>query len=324
MDGKRVEYFDNLKAILIFLVVFGHLLITYRFTNEYASVLINFIYVFHMPLFIFISGYFSKYDKKNVFTNYLIPYLFFNYLYFLLFPPIYGFRISLPIGMYWFLISLICWKLIIKYIDKIKGIFIISLLIARGAGVFEDITAAFSFSRTLKFLPFFVLGYKFKKEWFWKIKEIPKIIFFMLLIATLTLFFVSYKLDLISYDMLIRSQSYHLSGFTNKDGLLITTFIITPLTFLLIFITMYVTPKKRNLFTYIGKNTMVIYLIHGFFYEIYLRIFSKYGEFNCFVDIILAFLFSVLLCLVLGSNSLSKIYKKVQNKIDDVILRKES
>lgn len=323
MKKERIDYFDNLKALLIFLVVFGHLLILYRFTNVYASGIINFIYFFHMPLFIFITGYFSKHDNKNIVTAYLIPYLVFNYLYGYFFPNSYGFSIVLPNFVYWFLMSLICWKLIIKYLDKIKGIFIISIIIAIFAGCFEDISAAFSFSRTLKFLPFFVLGYKFKKEWFLKLKSVPKLLVLFIGLITLIAFFFVNKYEIVTYNLLIKSQPFHTSGFTNSEGVIITTLVILPLTFLMMFLVIYIVPNKRNLFTYIGRNTMVIFLLHSFVYGIYFSVFAKYNFFNNFTEIVLAFLFSILTCLILGSNFISKIYNIFQNKIDRFLIKSD-
>ncbi len=55
MDGKgnsRLQYIDVLKGIAIILVLIGH-----RSVNEYVTV---FIYMFHMPLFFFISGYLDR------------------------------------------------------------------------------------------------------------------------------------------------------------------------------------------------------------------------------------------------------------------------
>lgn len=64
-DSKRIYFFDNLKFLLIILVVIGHFLdnmfnYSYNFKGIYT-----FIYTFHMPLFIFITGYFSKSFIKN-------------------------------------------------------------------------------------------------------------------------------------------------------------------------------------------------------------------------------------------------------------------
>ena len=57
---KRDLYWDSLKFVLIFLVVYGHTIETYSPDGSINRAIYNLIYVFHMPLFIFISGYFSK------------------------------------------------------------------------------------------------------------------------------------------------------------------------------------------------------------------------------------------------------------------------
>ena len=64
MEKERDYYFDNLKAVLIFLVVLGHFLLPI-YDDAFLVVLKRLIYVFHMPLFVFVSGYFSKNIYKN-------------------------------------------------------------------------------------------------------------------------------------------------------------------------------------------------------------------------------------------------------------------
>ena len=61
----RDPYWDNLKAVLIILVVLGHYyLAEYVYAGEcdwaLPTALISFIYMFHMPLFAFVSGRFTK------------------------------------------------------------------------------------------------------------------------------------------------------------------------------------------------------------------------------------------------------------------------
>lgn len=60
MKNERFMSFDMLKLFIIFLVLIGHCiqhLISNDFRNDNMWV---FIYSFHMPLFMVISGYFSK------------------------------------------------------------------------------------------------------------------------------------------------------------------------------------------------------------------------------------------------------------------------
>ena len=52
---KRDARLDGLKFVLIFLVVLGHL--SY---NDYGLGLTKMIYSFHMPVFVFLSGYFTS------------------------------------------------------------------------------------------------------------------------------------------------------------------------------------------------------------------------------------------------------------------------
>lgn len=78
----RIFWLDNLKALGIFLVVFGHMIPVSR--------LQQYIYSFHMPLFFFVSGYLFDQSKYNFgqffrrrFSTLIIPYLFFATLCFL-------------------------------------------------------------------------------------------------------------------------------------------------------------------------------------------------------------------------------------------------
>jgi fucose 4-O-acetylase-like acetyltransferase len=80
-ETPRDYLFDNLKFILIILVVFGHLIERYINQSIYLKVIFINIYLFHMPLFIFISGYFTKSIKslsasKSI-RQLIIPYIFF-------------------------------------------------------------------------------------------------------------------------------------------------------------------------------------------------------------------------------------------------------
>ena len=71
---KRNNKIDAIKSILIILVVIAH--------SRDRGILHDFIFLFHMPLFFVISGYFCKKKAKldgayikKICTRYLIPYL---------------------------------------------------------------------------------------------------------------------------------------------------------------------------------------------------------------------------------------------------------
>ena len=57
---ERDYLWDNIKALLIFFVVAGHVLEMNPVRCEFAMGVDAFIYSFHMPAFVFASGFFSK------------------------------------------------------------------------------------------------------------------------------------------------------------------------------------------------------------------------------------------------------------------------
>ncbi len=63
MEKKRNEYIDILRGIGIISVVLGHVL-NEKYGNIETEIVRKYIYIYHLPLFFFISGYFIK--KQNV------------------------------------------------------------------------------------------------------------------------------------------------------------------------------------------------------------------------------------------------------------------
>ena len=57
----RNNRMDNIKFFLIFCVVFGHMLELVD-----TGVWYKIIYSFHMPAFIFVSGYFAQFNRKKI------------------------------------------------------------------------------------------------------------------------------------------------------------------------------------------------------------------------------------------------------------------
>ena len=63
---NRYPYWDNLKFLLIFLVVLCHFIDVKIAKNHVFKSIYLFVYSFHMPLFIFVSGlFFDKSGKTN-------------------------------------------------------------------------------------------------------------------------------------------------------------------------------------------------------------------------------------------------------------------
>lgn len=87
--GARIDYIDNAKAIAIVLVVVGH-------APAFATAVIDFIFIFHMPLFLFLSGFLLRAERLEagfaryvggVLSRLLPPYILFFLISWLLWLP---------------------------------------------------------------------------------------------------------------------------------------------------------------------------------------------------------------------------------------------
>lgn len=65
VDKRNIQY-DYIKGIAIFLVIYGHAIshIDIGQSSWWENPIYMFIYMFHMPLFIFVSGYFFNANKN--------------------------------------------------------------------------------------------------------------------------------------------------------------------------------------------------------------------------------------------------------------------
>lgn len=164
----RSPKWDILKFYLVFLVVLGHAAGFYTETSHFIKGLFLLIYSFHMPLFIFISGMFSKNNinekRYNKIFGYLIVYFalkLFEFFYKLISGVNPEFSFFSEGGAPWYMFALFSFSLLTIAVKKVspKYILIMSILIACVAGYDSDIGDFLILSRTVVFFPFFYIGY---------------------------------------------------------------------------------------------------------------------------------------------------------------------
>ena len=163
--SRRSAKYDNLKALLIFLVVFAHL--QNLFSGPRSEVLYRTIYIFHMPAFVFVTGRFAKFDLRGILTRQLLPYLFFQVLYItwdrLVLGTPWTLQFTTPRWILWYLLSAALWRLLLPLVDTERAgrmalTLALSLGLALAAGYCPRLGFCLSLSRTVVFLPFFLLG----------------------------------------------------------------------------------------------------------------------------------------------------------------------
>lgn len=313
MENQRDYLFDNLKTVLIFLVVVGHIYGEYMGGVLFFKSIYIFIYMFHMPLFIFVSGYFSKNierTSRNA-TKLIIPYLVFNTIWYaILIAQGNQFSIKsllfVPYGLMWYIFALLIWRMGLKYLIKVKYIVIISIICGLLIGILPKYNDIFSISRVIAFLPFYLIGYYCTKENIDKIKRFPKIISFVGLLSII-MFAILLGTKGFMYQNLFMNVPYSANGSIVK-GLVIRLFGYIFAILSSIFVINIVSTKANKL-TNIGQNTMVIYLGHTFI-RLMLVTFIPTWNMTALNNIIILII-PILITLVLSNKNLTKIYEYI-------------
>lgn len=185
MRTERESYLDNIKILLLFMVAFAHNLIPFKDENIGIEIGIKAIYLFHMPLFTFVTGYLvrkSKRDAWGYIKKLLMPYFVFQLLYIVIGAVMINLgvidyssdtmtlSIIEPSGPLYFLVCMMVWRLLCPIFDQIKRNRILAT-----AGVMLAVAAVSldPYSNTMvmpifSLLPFYYMGYV--TEWDGKAK----------------------------------------------------------------------------------------------------------------------------------------------------------
>lgn len=277
----RIWYWDNLKAVLIFFVVLGHFLLPIMDRGNSVVSIVYYIYLFHMPAFVFVSGVFSKkYMEKgapqlNKLIGYFIIYVLYKAAVYLLFSHYTGQNFNFDLlsegSAPWYMLAMIIWLLILPVFAKLnftKGI-ILALFIGIIFPFDDNIGIFLSMSRVVTFLPFFVFGYYFKLEY---IKKLDKLIFkiFALLFLVFIALFVITNLNFISrYSSLLYAFSSYVALHTTVWNTLLLKIGWYLMSTFMLFALLILCPKRKFCFSYIGSRTLSIYIFHRLIREVF-------------------------------------------------------
>lgn len=326
MNDRQI-FWDNFKGILIFLVVFGHFLYQYaiKCNGTLADDIFVIIYLFHMPAFIFASGYMSKSERsqsKKSLLKLLLYYLVFNTGMMLFLNVFKGTQVNLltPYNSYWYLLSLIAWRATIKDLSKVKGILPISIIIAILIGFWPEFSNVLSIRRTIAFFPFFLLGYTYEKEKLTEMlekKNLKKTLIYLGVLVTAVIgLFAFVNMKNISLNMLLMG-SYK----TPIDALYrILIFVIAIIMTILVLL---VTPNKKiPLISNIGRNSLLIYLVHRFITLVTAQLIP-YENYS-WLYIIYALILTIVTVYILGINALNYKVGELFNKTTEKIMDPEN
>lgn len=312
--SMRDSYIDTSKAILIFLVVFGHFLercIGYE--NEASNVLIKTIYFVHMPAFIFISGMFFKGTdlvKKIVyFLSLLIPFQ----IAYVAFESIISQSFSLgwlvkPYWILWYLVGMIVWTILTPLLKKTEFPVLISVFLSVLVGFSPVDNYLFSIGRIFTFLPFFVVGSLYGKQIVNAVKS-KKVYALFGFLALISIVLIS-KYGNIESGWLYGSLSYKQLGADYLTGSL-TRLTVFTISFAGIVAILAVIQLLKDKFVSLGQHTLPVYLLHGFV-VIILAHFFKFQD-NFTIGLIVSFALTIVTCVLLKLDIFEKLIKFISN-----------
>jgi Fucose 4-O-acetylase and related acetyltransferases len=315
MQKERNIYIDYLKGLLIILVVLGHAIqyIGYGNADAWNNYLYQLIYMFHMPLFIALSGYLAFFSiQKHPITVFLknkllyiaVPMLvwcfFMAQVYFfckndlniLAFLKEFGLQLDIS---HWFLKAIIVYSLFVCFLTRFRWdtwFLVVSIILI----TLFPFRVHFNLDLIISFYPFFVIGYllgnvNMAKCYQWCIRYIIPIVF-----VSVVCFFLWNK-ETYAYNTPSNWNCMPIVLLRLGGGVSVSILFMLVSYFLFQKIT---SQKCIHTLTMVGQNSLGIYLMQSYVFLPFI-IISKSESLNIswFVQVLLI-TFSPVLCILMS------------------------
>jgi fucose 4-O-acetylase-like acetyltransferase len=265
----RDPWLDNVKMVLVTIVVVGHMIVLAPDGSE-KSRTYDFIYYFHIPAFVLITGYLSRsfrYSRRHLWallTTLVVPYVLFSWL---MIQWRYALDQTGPLEWFqnprwpmWYLAATVIWRLLTPLLRVHWVMVPLSVAVSLLAGLTNQ--ELFDINRALGFLPFFVLGLHLapahlavlRRRYAWVPGILGMLFLWWLAGRTDDYWATQFLYFRAPYDELGASAP---EGMWIRLRLIVVALIGTASVLTLV-------PHGRTFLTRMGKWTLVVYLCHGF------------------------------------------------------------
>ena len=277
---ERDYMFDTFRGLLILSIPMSHF--TKVCGNMYGELFLNsgfpkeslcgFVYitinVFVMQAFMFLSGYFSKKPdraQETAFSTFMWPYLVFTVIYYFIRIFFFGNAnlsfLSPPFAL-WFLFVLFFFRFFLKYMSKYKWLLPVSIVMYFMAGQIEEFGSYLALGRAASYFPFFLIGYYCSKERLAKVQQLrkkPAVLVILAAALVAMTFVMMYHGPAASWFLLKESvHSFNLLWWQDALSRLIVFMLACGWITLMV----NIIPSKKNFLSYVGVNTMPVYVFH--------------------------------------------------------------
>lgn len=268
----RIAKWDNLKFGLIYCVVLGHFIQIMKCDSSFLRGLQFFIYTFHMPAFLFVSGLFSKRTVDGRRYDRIFPY-FFLYLFmkvfrFLVHFVLHGkageFDFFSESGVPWFALTLFLCYFITIALSRFHLPYMMAFAVCIGimAGYDAGLGDFLTGMRLLTFYPFFLAGYCTPLEPLAQLakKRTVKLVSAAALACAAVCSFAFEHQLYRKIGFLKGKAAYEALGMDNYGGICRGAYYVVAL--FLVVCVIAAAPEKEGIYTRWGGRTLQVFALH--------------------------------------------------------------
>lgn len=274
---KTREYqYDNIRFILIFLVVMGHLL-ELSTSILFQTTAYKCIYTFHMPAFLFLSGMFASFRRSRIVFSLLVPYLVAQVAYRYFESWLSGSDLHLtflqPLWLLWYLFALLIYHCLLPFYDtdspRTAGLILLGAVAAALLSGFDKgLAFPMSFSRVVAFQPWFILGFYWRKvprlqNRFFAAMDARGSVLRPTLVVMLLLCWRFWSWGAIPADILYNAHPYSM-GLLSVLLRFFAMLTALPAIALLLWGGRRFLRRRIPVISCIGQNSFSVFLLHGF------------------------------------------------------------
>lgn len=325
MTHERIHRFDNLKGLAILMIVCWHLNTSEMFPMLGDKIL----YITALPLFFFVSGYFSKTSSDQYaksFKRLLIPYIIFTIVLKLFRFMLTGkidismIFIQASVGL-WFLVALFFMKVMLPLFDKFRYPLLTAFICAVFFGIIDIHPNILGLTRLFAYFPIFLLGFYYNsyKE---KLTEIqPKLINYyekhFKIIFVLGLVLILIAIDLLDVRVMVFKTPY--AG--NILFEMIKRVAVILIEMAMVLLLNRAMTNKESILTKFGRNSMAIYMLHMFILIYFMDMNVKLYVANDIITLIANLAFVFVVTLILSADIITKFLNRITDFVADLILK---
>jgi fucose 4-O-acetylase-like acetyltransferase len=266
---QRDPWLDNAKMLLVTLVVLGHSW-TLLPHDRLDSWLYDFLYLWHVPAFVMVTGYLSRsfsWSRRNLsrlLTTVAVPYMIFE-------AALAAFRVSVggeeldmlfadPHWPMWYLAALFAWRLLTPALKAVPAALPVAVVGCLLGGIATS--DLLDVSRVLGLLPFFVVGLLARPEHIEMLHN--RSVRSAATVALPVGFGLAYLIEGgMATEWLYWRSGYGELGVTLTEGMAIRLGLLVAGCVLAVSFLALV-PRHGGWFAGMGAATLVVYLFHGF------------------------------------------------------------